>query len=182
MAHVYHFVSSTLYSKCLRILFDMSGDTFIVCPVWRCDISFHQFVIVCDADFIFQALEDGDYEVVQHEGEAPPVVGHLSIMPIRAPIFVNRGPDSFEAKVLFDNYSHQTHHLRAYVQCRHHPKCFKYTQVRFFSSEETCASWLYLWLANGKPNEEQSKSEHMHAEPTVAQAAEAVRDLTITRR
>ena len=58
-------------------------------------------------------------------------------------------------KIYFDNYSHTSGHLRAFVQCRvHKHQCRLYRFMKDFGSELECKVFLLAWLQAGRRNED----------------------------
>lgn len=76
-------------------------------------------------------------------------------------------PGGPQALVYFDNFSHSSGDQRAYTAClckRRHPACFKYRQVRQFSSENAAVAWIAAWALEGleQPDEPEPFSKAKH--------------------
>jgi len=85
-----------------------------------------------------------------------------------------------ELRVQFDNFTHQSGQLRAFVQCPnkalHGASCRLYRQVNTFPTRESCMSYLAAWADTGKGLRQQdgvsAKERHRRHVPP-ADAVEA---------
>ena len=69
-------------------------------------------------------------------------------------------------------WTHSSGKLRYYVKCINpdHFRCFHYSQLDQFDSQESCSAWLLSWAVHGSVVD--SKAKHKEFSPSAAQLAE----------
>ena len=95
------------------------------------------------------AEEPDDDELPIPPPEAPPtpVVAPPPLLPFqdlpREEHVWCRVPGMTHMRVNFDNYTHQSGNIRAYLNCGHHDNCRRYVFVRTFSQPEASSSMAF---------------------------------------
>jgi hypothetical protein len=107
-----------------------------------------------DRDDVLARLDGDGYEELDQEAVVGPVFAGVHLAIALPPIEV------LGHTIKFDLMSHTSGVQRAYIQCKHHLRCFKYRQLNLDPDRETMLTYMLAWALAG---DRVVRDEHKHA-------------------
>jgi hypothetical protein len=106
-----------------------------------------------DRDDVLARLVGDGYDELDQEAVVGPVFAGVNSSIALPPIEVHGHT------IKFDLMSHTSGVQRAYIQCKHHPRCFKYRQLNLDPTREDMLTYMLAWALAG---DRVVRDEHKH--------------------